>query len=232
MTSQPDKLFREKLENFQRSAPAGAWNKLEKNLSKTDQKITWIRMAAGIALLTAAAIILWPAGEEKQRMAVKQDQPPVIKKAPAPQQASPDLKEEGKINKTNFVKTERTIPGKQIPLKPAVEENLQPVENSMITVLPEIALPEQEERVAEVRKPEEKEALSTTIVYTSAEVNAKFLKKKLPPQATQQPEDASHIQKLIGLAYAAKNSDTGLSDLRQKKDDILALNFGKKKGEN
>jgi hypothetical protein len=29
----------------------------------------------------------------------------------------------------------------------------------------------------------------------------------------------------MGLAYNLKNSDSGLGDLRQKKDEILALNF-------
>lgn len=227
MTSQPDKLFRDKLENFQRPAPVGAWDKIDSNLSRPDKKVIWIRIAAGIVLLTAAAILLWPSPEEKERIAVKQDQTPVHKKDPAPQQTVPVQQAEQVVNKPGLATAERTTPKKQKPLTPSVPEKSQTTEKPVI-----IPVPEQQELVAEVNVPEEKEISSTTIVYSTAEVNSKFLKKKLPAHATPQAEDASHIQKLIGLAYSAKNSETGLGDLRQKKDDILALSFGKKKSEN
>jgi hypothetical protein len=68
-------------------------------------------------------------------------------------------------------------------------------------------------------------APSKTIVYTAEEVNAKFLRKKSPSEATVSPEKSSGIQKLMGLAYTLKNPDNGIGDLRQKKDEILALNF-------
>jgi hypothetical protein len=226
MTSQPDKLFRDKLENFQRPAPAGAWDKIEHNLSRPDKKIIWMRIAAGIVLITAAAIVLWPAEEDKQRIAVKQDETPALRKEVEDNKSMSNEKKE-EIAKPYVAKTEQRDVKQQKPLlTPASEKNVVKQDQIIVPV------PEQKELVAEVSIPEEKETASTTLVYTTAEVNAKFLKKKLPPQATPQAEDASHIQKLIGLAYAAKNSETGLGDLRQKKNDILALNFGKKKGEN
>lgn len=227
MTSQPDKLFRDKLENFQHPAPVGAWDKVSNNLSRSDRKITWLRIAAGIALITAVSIALWPAGEEKQRIAVKQDQTPVIKKDSVQQKAVPVQLEEQQTDRASLAKTEHPRINKQQPSESSVPEQ-HPVPEDKVS----IPVTEQQELVAEVNKPEEKESSSVTIVYTTAEVNSKFLKKKLSPEATPQAEDASHMQKLIGLAYAAKNSDTGLANLRQKKDDILALNFGKKKGEN
>lgn len=224
MTSQPDKLFRDKLENFQRPAPVGAWDKLSSNLARPDKKIIWLRIAAGIALITAVSIALWPAGEEKQRMALK-DPTPVVKKDSTQQSIVAELKEEQQIDRNKLAKTERPRISKQKP-SPSLPEKTQVVEEQVISV------PEQQELVATVNEPEEKENTATTIVYTTAEVNSKFLKKKLSPEATPQTEDASHVQKLIGLAYAAKNSETGLGNLRQKKDDLLALSFGKKKGEN
>jgi len=226
MTSQPDKLFRDKLENFQHPAPAGAWDKIEHNLSRPDKKIIWMRIAAGIVLLAAAAIVLWPAGEDKQRIAVGPDEKPALRKETHENSATPENKNE-EIIEPDVAKTEHRIVEKQRPSVTPVPEKNEVKQNLIV-----IPVPEQQELVAEADVPEEKEIPSTTIVYTAADVNAKFLKKKLPPRATPQPEDASHIQKLIGLAYAAKNSETGLGDLRKKKDDILALNFGKKKGEN
>lgn len=227
MTSQPDKLFRDKLENFQRPAPIGAWDKIDSNLSRPDKKVIWIRIAAGIVLLTTAAILVWPSAEEKERIAVKQDQTPVHKKDPVLQQPVPVQQAEQEVNKSGLAKTERVTPKKQKSLTPVAPEKSQSVEKPVA-----IPMPEQQEFVAEVKVSEEKETAATTIVYSTAEVNSKFLKKKSAPHATPQAEDASHIQKLIGLAYSAKNSDTGLGDLRQKKDDILALSFGKKKSEN
>ena len=48
---------------------------------------------------------------------------------------------------------------------------------------------------------------------------------KYKKAATASTEKTSGIQKLMGLAYTLKNPDNGLGDLRQKKDEILALNF-------
>lgn len=226
MTSQPDKLFRDKLENFQRPAPVAAWDKIEHNLSRPDKKIIWMRIAAGIALLTAATIVLWPAGEEKQRIAVKQDETPVLKKETQENKTLPENTKDELTTPPHVAQAERKDAKRQPSITPIPEKNEVKQDQIAIPVIP------QEELVAEVNVPEEKETPSTTIIYTTAEVNAKFLKKKLPPEATPDAKDASGIQKLIGLAYAAKNSEAGLGDLRQKKDDLFALNFDKKKGEN
>lgn len=225
MTSQPDKLFRDKLENFQRPAPVAAWDKIEQNLSRPNKKIIWMRIAAGIALLTAAAFVLWPAGEEKQRIAVKQDETPVLKKETQENKTLPENTKD-ELTTPHVAQAERKDAKRQPSLVPTPEKNKAKQDEVVIPVTP------QQELVAEVNVPEEKETPSTTIIYTTAEVNAKFLKKKLPPEATPDAKDASGIQKLIGLAYAAKNSEAGLGDLRQKKDDLFALNFDKKKGEN
>src|SRR5687768_7921253 len=60
MTSQPEKLFRDKLESFQRPAPAAAWDRIEAGLDKTSNKNLWMKIAAGFLLLSVAAFILWP----------------------------------------------------------------------------------------------------------------------------------------------------------------------------
>lgn len=229
MTSQPDKLFRDKLENFQQSAPVGAWDRIESNLVRPSHKLVWIRVAAGVALLATAAIVLWPSEKPKTEIAktntenhpTKKDsaQQSVEKKSEAKEEAVTQQTESvispQDVNTVTFAKTEKQTPVQQT----------NTVHDSVL-ISP---APESNTLIAEVQ-PEE--LTSKKIVYTADEVNRKFLKKKLPPEATPDNKDASGIQKLIGLAYAAKNSEATLGDLRQKKDDILALNFGKKKGEN
>lgn len=230
MTSQPDKLFRDKLENFQRPAPAAAWDRIEKNISKPVYKLVWVRIAAGIVLLSAAAVLLWPAANDQSRVAETKVQPVVTPVDTVTQvhtekeEAAPTQKPA--TRKFNSVPQPASNTPAVANLETPVEKSEQPVKDSVL-----IIIPTPKELVAEVVIPQPTET-STTIVYTSDEVKSKFLKKKLSPEATPESKDASGIQKLIGLAYAAKNSEAGLADLRQKKDELLALNFGKKKGEN
>lgn len=224
MTSQPDKLFRDKLENFQQPVPLGAWDKIESNLAKSNHKIVWLRVAAGVALLSVAAVTLWPA-EETQPITKTNNKNSVT---PIDTVRKPIPKQEEEI------KTEEVLaPFQKKYTSPMAKSNkpdqksIQPIQDS-VTSIPRY---ENKELIAVVGVPEGI-APSKTIIYTADEVNSKFLKKKLPPEATPDTKEASGIQKLIGLAYAAKNSEATLGDLRQKKDDILALNFGKKKGVN
>ncbi len=227
MTSQPDKLFRDKLENFQRPAPVGAWDKIESNLATPLYKLVWLRVAAGIVLFAAAAIVLWPS--EKSTIEIAEtiiEQPATNHEANQPivktetKQGAPQKKQ------SEYPKTKNSVTLAKIKKELPVQQQINTKQDSVLVT------PVPQELIAEVSLPEEKELPSKTIVYTTDVVNSKFLKKKLPLEATPESKEASGIQKLIGLAYAAKNSETTLSDLRQKKDDILALNFSKKKGEN
>lgn len=229
MTSQPDKLFRDKLENFQQPAPTGAWDKIEQKLEKP-YKIVWLRVAAGIILLSVAAILLWPANktehvftETKGKTPVKNNEAIQKQQPEKNNKATPELEHISPVRTTQTAVVQKTT--KQTPVNKVQEEK----KDSVSILLP---VPQTPELIAEVVKPEVKQIASNTIVYRADEVNSKFLKKKLSPEATPATEEASGIQKLIGLAYTAKNSDTGLGNLRQKKDEILALNFGKNKGEN
>jgi cytoskeletal protein RodZ len=235
MTSQPDKLFRDKLENFQRPAPAGAWNKIEQNISKPKRAIVWLRAAAGIALLTTAAILIWPTQPAEQQITKVQDSDPVKANQPA---QTPAVKEEPALKKEVSPKhsDKQITPAHAAHKKTVTPSKEVQKKNKEFTTdvhdAPDVDVPQTNTQVAERVTPEVKQPVSTVIVYTADEVNAKFLKKKLPPEATPESKEASGIQKLIGLAYAAKNSEAGLGDLRQKKDDLFAFSFGKKKSEN
>lgn len=228
MTPQPDTLFRNKLENFLQHPPATAWSRIERKLSKSRKKIIWMRAAAGVTLLAAAAMLLWPAEKTSQQI-TKTNERPAGKSNNTSQK--PNVKKEEKrldpdksIVPLQAVQTETIRKSKkQLSVKPLEK----PVPDSVL-------LPDSQEPTvltAEVSSSLENTE-SRKIVYTADEVNSKFLKKKLSPEATPGLKDASGIQKLIGLAYTAKNSEAPLGDLRQKKDDLLALNFGNKKGEN
>jgi hypothetical protein len=228
MTSQPDKLFRDKLENFQQPAPARAWDRIESNLVRPVHKLPWVRVAAGVALLAAAAIVLWPSEKPESEIAKTPTENSVVKKDTAQQSADKksETKEAAKKQQKQVVPLlqENTITLAKTEKPSPVQQTTNTLQDSVLTM----PVYETNKLIAEAQ-PEQQ---NKTIVYSADEVNSKFLKKKLPPEATPDNKEASGIQKLIGLAYAAKNSEAGLGDLRQKKDDILALNFSKKKGEN
>ena len=66
MTSQPDKLFREKLENFSTPVPAAAWGRIEAGLDQPGRSFWWVKIAASITLVGVAAFLLWPSATTQQ----------------------------------------------------------------------------------------------------------------------------------------------------------------------
>ncbi len=239
MTPHPDKLFRDKLENFQRTAPPAAWNRIEQNLGKRKTPLVWVRIAAGITLLATAAIILWPSQKDDTVLSntnnllqpkTEVTQPVVTDSA---KQQAPTLKKAAE-NYT-ALREPKPNPKKQQTVSPVqTPENEQPViiplQPANDQLIAEATMPVQQHTV----EPQKNDIViaSNTITYTAEEMNSKFLKKKPVPEATPEAEDASTMQKLIGYAYAAKNSDADIGNLRQKKDEILALNFRSKKSGN
>lgn len=221
MTSQPDKLFREKLENFQRPASVAAWEKIESGLNKNQSKGIWLKFAAGLALLAVATYLVWPVDQIQNQHATNTN-------TVAP--------------KTETVK--KTNPEKVIPVTPKEESSTPQVvaknksdkkDNSVIqpesrnenvesNINPAV-IPTEPVQVAVTETNPIETAPAKTIVYTAEEVNARFLKKKSHSEATTSEKKTSGMQKLMGLAYTIKNPENGIGDLRQKKDEILALNF-------
>ncbi len=60
MNQQPDKLFREKLEGYQKPAPASAWEKIAAAQSKKNDKWLWLKIAASIAFVAVIGYMSWP----------------------------------------------------------------------------------------------------------------------------------------------------------------------------
>ena len=225
MTSQTDKLFKDKLENLQHPVSAAAWDRIESNLDKKNDKALWLKIAAAITLLAVATYVFWPT-----QVSVKKNDLAKTKKeknpAPLPKveitepitQAT--IGEQKSIHQTatQTKKANRKVEEPAVATK--VESN-EPVQLNTTN-----ATIESSTTVASLEPAQTTEVTpSKTIIYTADEVNAKYLRKKSPTEATVAEKKSSGMQKLIGVAYAIKNPDSGLSDLRQKKDEILALNF-------
>ncbi len=227
MTTQPDKLFQQKLNNLERPAPHAAWERIEATLDKPNFKLRWVKIAASIIVLAVATSLLWPTEKPDNKLSVtvptdltKKTDP--IKKNTIQLTIIPPIgtknlaKKEAKPGDKLYKKDKRSLAANEEKKTMAIE-NINPQVDAIATEALAIAAVNdtQSSEISSYKK----------IVYTAEEVNGKFLRKKLPIEATTEEEKASGIQKLMGYAYNLKNNSNGMGDLRQKKDEILAFNF-------
>jgi hypothetical protein len=245
MNQQPDKLFRDKLQSFQTPAPSGAWNRIEANLDKKNDKVLWFRIAASLLLVAIAAYLLWPsnsintpkpelAGKTKTQETVKPEQKKeeqIIPVAPS---------EEKKIAKQQTKSVERVVKdeqqnSQQQKQKPVVaddddinlsENNITSVDHNNKEHMPEIISTPVETQTTVVASAETQKL---KIIFSADEVDNKYLDKKALAEATSDDKKPSTLKKLLDKAYDLKYNQDPFGDLRQKKNEILALNFRKDK---
>jgi hypothetical protein len=261
MNQQPDKFFRKKLENHNIPAPPMAWNKIDAALDKKNNKGLWLKIAAGLLLLAIASVLLWNTNSksDQQLLSEKTKKNTVVKKE-AEKKETPDHDEVGKIEQKSNEKKEEikvvSIPKKQNNQKatPAhndfIEKETSEIktENSLATTSPaekenieqlpvvtEENIKETEIAVNE-KTPTQNESVTeddgVTIVYSVEEVNKKYLNKNSLTEATSDEKKPSTLRKLLDKAYDLKHNQDPFGDLRQKKNEILALNFKSSKQRN
>jgi hypothetical protein len=66
---------------------------------------------------------------------------------------------------------------------------------------------------------------SVTLIFDAEQVNEKFLNKNLIVKATPEEKKPSTLRKLLDKAYDLKHNQDPLGNLRQRKNEIFALNF-------
>lgn len=71
MTSPPDKLFRQGLEDYQKPAPGSAWERIESGLDKKKHKSPWFKIAATLLLLMVASFVIWQLNEADTAVATE-----------------------------------------------------------------------------------------------------------------------------------------------------------------
>jgi hypothetical protein len=81
----------------------------------------------------------------------------------------------------------------------------------------------------EEEEEEEKQDQSRVLVLSVEEVNSKYLDKEALAKATSAQKKSSTFRKLLNKAYDLKNNQDPFGELRQKKNEILALNFKSEK---
>ncbi len=247
MNQQPDKYFREKLKDYQRPAPASAWDRIESGLQKkTTVKFEWWKVAASLLLLTSVGYGLWVyrTSTDKQPLAKTELETETQKPGEHKSKdggtplnhrekdisseneavAQPLSKSETKENVTskNVIKYKtQTVAAQKSPL---TSEPIQPAE---VTSMPEPVVASVDSVV-----PPTKKSSNITLTITAEETN-QYLDKNALAQATSEEKKSSTFKKLLRKAGDLKSNQDPFGDLREKKNEILALNFkNEKRGQN
>lgn len=235
MNQQPDKLFRDKLQSFQTPAPSGAWNRIESNLDKKNDKVLWFRIAASLLLVAIATFLLWPTSPSTV------SQPQLAAKKETEQQAAPQQQKEEQITRATPAKgnaiAEKSNGSTKYAVKkqsPAVEDKTAPVVLEEKVTLEDNALASYDEVVEEivpVLTETQTQVIATAetqkvkIVFSAEDIDNKYLDKKALAEATSDDKKSSTLKKLLDKAYDLKYNQDPFGELRQKKNEILALNF-------
>ena len=253
MNQQPDKLFREKLEGYQKPAPASAWEKIAAAQSKKNDRWLWLKIAASIAFVAAAGYMVLPENKtsdlshdtstkpsvekttEHASLAVEKSDEDVKSKtttpSAAPNSASTHVAERNKSVETIrpikeepqqvTVVEEKTTEKEPIQEQPEINENIASIET---VVQPPIEATPIESEVA---------PNNITLVYSAKDVE-EYLDKKALAEATSDHKKSSTLKKLLKKAEDLTNNQDPFGELRQKKNEILALNFKseKQRGQN
>lgn len=242
MNQQPDKFFRDKLYGYERPVSPQAWNRISAN-RKGGSRIKWMAIAATLLLLAVAGILILRPVSEKPPMAVIEKSPAEENNVPSQSDTKsspnqqPVVTEEPKQERVALSdQTKENTALKRVDKQNIVREKSQEnSHNAVVAIEPppplfEIELEAVTEKVAnndaKITHSLQDERKTVKIVFTAEEVNNKYLNKSAVAEATSPAKETSTIQKLLDKAYDLKHNQDPLGELRQKKNEILALNFG------
>ena len=256
MTQQPDNLFKRKLENHSRPAPAGAWDRIEAGLNKKKYKGHWHNIAAAVLLLAATSFILLQIQETDPFIATTGTDNGVEKSTGAPdiQTAEPESPKETiapdkpvhEIEEASPDATPAVAEKKEADMRSNVSKTLrsttsvaqtktEPIKPAIVTtpepanVSESLLVDQQSSALAENTAAEES---SIKWVIDAKEAREKYLDKKALAKATSEEQKSSGLKKLLGKAYDLKTNQDQFGELRHIKNEILAFNFqGNKKQE-
>jgi hypothetical protein len=244
MNQQPDKLFRDKLQSFQTPAPSGAWNRIEANLDKKNHKVLWFRIAASLLLVAIATYLLWPVNNVQRpqsQLAKTTERQEIIRPEQNIKQelASPTPEVENQIAKTTANPPKRTAAVKKALKNESADKQIDLSENSLASAESNNKVEQPSEVITEQRQTAQIETQITSvasaetqkvkIIFSADEIDNKYLNKKSLAEATSDDKKPSTLKKLLDKAYDLKYNQDPFGDLRQRKDEILALNFRKDK---
>jgi hypothetical protein len=244
MNQQPDKLFREKLAGYQQPAPASAWGKIAAAQAKKNDKWLWLKIAASIALVAVAGYILYPETKTEdvsKESLTKPVEEKTSKQVPATDEKLADVKKETSQppSVTSPISKQKKTINKITPLNAnklnvadVVEEGKSPLQNETQEEMVSVETVTQPQ-IEDTPLVAEAGPHNMTLVYSAKDVE-EYLDKKSLAEATSDSKKSSTLKKLLKKANDLTNNQDPFGELRQKKNEILALNFKneKQRGQN
>lgn len=229
MSNKVDKLFKDKLEGHSLQPSAQAWDKVEAHLGKKNKMVLWVRVAAAIALLglLVFAALNWTGSYEKTQHELVKGDDKTPKNDPVEEIKQPIAKEEVKSQKKEVRSQKPVVSQENVARKPETT-NLQPE-----TTVPESKAEEPVEQIAVVEEPKKGITLSYTLPKKGITLTYSLPSVKKPEEALDEPLVAKKtgFERVLEIANEVKNGDP-LAELREAKNDILALEFRKDKDKN
>jgi hypothetical protein len=243
MKQQPDELFRNKLRAYSKPVPESAWDRIEAGMVRKPYPFYRLAIAASLLLISVCIYIFWPSPLSEQTTIAQQNK---IKPNKVIEQGDERVKEEP-VRKEGAGKSsaETTDIGQtQKLVEPINRKRVAPVEPEVTTEVEQKTNGQTPEDMfgpviinTEIIAEEKIDSIDTGItesknlfiVYT-AEDTKEYLSKRIPEEATTGEETASTFKKVLRTARNLKSNQDPVGDLRQMKNEILALNFKSDKG--
>jgi hypothetical protein len=231
--SNVDKFFKDKLEEHQLAPSPMAWTKVEERLVKKNKTLIWLRWAASIALAGLLTFFLINQQSENEAPALvemkKEAAPAEMQKpnavAPAETIAEGSQKSEEK-KEPRVVTNRKNRAPIQVPAKlESTVAALEPLETQPVVAMQE------PEKTVEPAQPEVKE-VSKAVVLIYSLPSRPTVQLDGATLASNTDEKQTGIQKLWEAAKDVKNSDNPWGELREAKNELLALDFKKDKNRN
>jgi hypothetical protein len=243
MNEQPDKFFQEKLYNYQRPVSPEVWKRIARK-RKEGNSIKWLRVAAAIPLLAVAGFLLFPVNTKEPQTAIIGENE-VKASNSASQHDDASTADQTLSNETLEQITSATpgpgkkdIPHKNVKKQKITSPQIKPsADQEIIDATDPVPVPSETDeaidesadnllrQVASSAPSAQRERKTVTIVFSAEEVNEKFLNKSAVAEATPPAKETSTFRKLLDKAYDLKHNQDPLGELRQKKNEIFALNF-------
>jgi hypothetical protein len=240
MKPQPDKLFHDKLNSFSKPAPPASWERIEAGLGKKNYSLIWWSVAASVSGLILCAYFLYrPASDHSVNIASsnenqkhKNGQSEI--QIPAETESLndeireqeiiaviPSEKKQSKKVKHNISKQEEI---QIVSQEPAAKANVTVDEVSTEPIV-------EEDSIRHFKAPSQlafkspNRSENITIILTADQTREYLIAKSTPTEATSEPKKPSTFKKLLRKAADLKVNQDPFGELRQKKNEILALNF-------
>jgi hypothetical protein len=247
MKQQPDTLFHSKLENFTKTPPTELWDRIDAGMRRKKQRRVFMSIAASLLIVTMSGYIAYSVykGDSSAYNRVAQSNAPaetLKKESPVPA-VSEGPKKNVPLNPDNVqVPAASEVKANTAKRKKSAENvNDRLLNNSEASnnitqttseepVLPEDTLADEKRFEPETHLAFQGSATRTNVtIVMSEEETREYLMNKNIAEATSEEKKSSTLKRLLKKAADLSTNQDPFGELRQKKNEILALNFKSEK---